>query len=151
MSILAFCAAILAVSLTLAGCSSFSTCQYTAHGTMVMAGGGTLPAEPPLSAVVGDLVKPLGFTSVFKRDPPHGDPYVSYSIGLKTSPSRQRVDVVVDDTTGEIRIIDFQRLNTDPVFPFDQHVLDTIRQGVERDFGAHIDFQPGTEHLCFGP
>jgi hypothetical protein len=147
MSIPAFCAAILAMSLTLAGCSSFSTCQYTAFATVMMPDGTALPSEPLLSQFVGDLVKPLGFTTVSGSTPG----YVSYSIGLKSSPSRQRVDVVVHDEKATIRIIDFIRTNTNPVSAFDQQVLDAIRQGVDRVYGVETNFQLGTEHLCFGP
>ncbi len=131
----------------IAGCSTFSTCQYTAFATVVMADGTAPPSEPLLSQSVGDIVKPFGFTTVSGSTPG----YVSYSIGLKSSPSRQRVDVVVHDEKATIRIIDFIRTNTDSVSPFDQEVLDAIRQGVNRVYGGHIDFQPGTAHLCFGP
>jgi hypothetical protein len=120
-------------------------CPFGVQGTLRGANAEAL--SPPLIEVIGDAVKPFGFTSTKLRNQ---DLYAyEFGGGLLFGPPR--IEITIDPKSLTMNLVDFGRHES----KFNAGVLNAIQQHVTSAYGTSMDlrYQTRQEHYSciFGP
>jgi hypothetical protein len=129
------------------GIEGCALCHYGAHATLIMPTAATSAELPPPSEVLGDALRPLGFSQVHnvKLD------QVFYEIGVGLPPVKDRVSVSWHPDSGLITIYDFRSFEASDL---DTKVQDSIRRAFEHQYGKKLEFTPypnKSSECLFGP
>jgi hypothetical protein len=131
----------------LSGIEGCALCHYGAHATLVTPTAHTPWELPPPSEVLGDALRPLGFT------PGHNlklDDFY-YEIGVGFPPGANRVSVSWHPESGLITVYDYRNFEASDL---DKKVQDAIRMEIERTYRQKLEFTPypsRSSQCVFGP
>jgi hypothetical protein len=131
-------------SIFIGGCASGS-CRFQVVGSIVGATATQLATSPPLRTVVADALSPFGFTGGNRK---HDGPYF-YSLGGHGFVSRERIDVRLDDNTGQIGLLDYNHSTESDLV---KRVIKSIQETAS-GYGVKVDFIPRKTRWtdCLGP
>jgi hypothetical protein len=130
----------------MSGVEGCALCHYGAHATLVTPTAATLPEPPPPSEVLGDALRPLGFT--LGQNVKLG--YFYYEIGVGF-PGADRVSVSWYPESGLITLYDFRNFEASDL---DRRVQDAIQMKIARMYGQKLGFTPNSNkssQCIFGP
>jgi hypothetical protein len=120
-------------------------CPYSVRGTL--RGVSAEALSPPLIDVVGDAVRPLGFTGTKLR---YEDLY-AYEFGGGFLAGSARIEISIDPKSLTVALVDFGRHES----KFNTAVISSIQQRVTSAYGTSLDlkYQTPKEHYScvFGP
>ncbi len=141
-----------AMAAVLAGCGV--GCLYGESGKVVVGRGESEPSPEHLVAVVGDALRPLGFTgapaSALTPKPPWYWDYSFRSPGVGKFAPRNLVDVHIKFDDLSISLVDWDK--SAKATPFDHSVMDAIKTQLQHELCADIAFaHPPTPAFCLGP
>jgi hypothetical protein len=122
-------------------------CHYGAHATLVTPTAATPPELPPPSEVLGDALRPLGFT--LGQNVKLG--YFYYEIGVGFPIGANRVSVSWHPESGLITLYDFRNFEASDL---DRRVQDAIQIEIARMYGQKLEFTPysnKSSQCVFGP
>jgi hypothetical protein len=131
-------------SIVIDGCAS-GPCRFQVVGNIVGATTTQLATSPPLRTVVGDALRPLGFSG---GEGEHDGPYF-YSLGGHGFVSKERIDIRLDDNTRQIGLLDY---NHSTESDFVKKVIESIQETAS-GYGVKVDFIPRKTRWtdCLGP
>lgn len=132
------------------GCESF--CHYSAIGHTSTPLRPPIPGDLSLCSLVGEAVRPLGFTGYGGAA---GSEICQYSVGgYHDHPlSSKRMDIQVDEKSGVISIYDFFGVAGQPS-QFDKAVEGSIGEHLDRALHIGVQFKqlrPPGQSCLFGP
>jgi hypothetical protein len=145
--------AVCAMAATLTGCGV--GCLYGETSKFVVAGADSPPSPERLVAVVGDALRPMGFTgapaaSAITPKPPWSWDYSFKSPGVGKFVSQDAVEVHIKFDDLSITLIDWARHSK--ASTFDRNVMEAIQSQIRSELGATISFtHPPTPAFCLGP
>lgn len=129
-------------------------CLYGESGKVVTVHGDSIPTPEHLVEVVGDALRPMGFTgapaSALTPKPIWYWDYSFKSPGAGKFAPRDRVDVHIKFDDLSISLVDWGRRST--ATPFDRRVMQAIQNQLGSELEANISFiHPPTPAFCLGP
>lgn len=141
-----------AIAAILTGCGV--GCLYGESGKVVVVRADSPPSPDHLVAVVGDALRPMGFTgavaSALTPKPPWYWDYSFRSPGVGKFAPRDVVDVHIKFDDLSISLVDWDR--SSKASPFDRSVMEAIQTRLRTELGADISFtHPPTPAFCLGP
>lgn len=129
---------LLALAIASTGC--IDLCRAPLTGTIVIAEGRQIPDPQQLVSGVSDALAPFGFVG-YKTAV---DNTFAFSLGLRETFARERIDVVVDTKTLWINVKDYNRAGESPIA---RKIADAIAQTLSSRFGVTLNFKPVADCL----
>jgi hypothetical protein len=140
-----------AIAAMFAGCGT--GCLYHEFGKILVVPGDSPPSPQRVVAVIGDALRPLGFSGKAADTPtPRAAGYWDYefSVGGEKFRARPRVMVFIKYEDLSLTLSDFARNSSAP--SFDRSITEGISTRLRTELGADINFtHPPSPALCLGP